>query len=67
MPTWDWQAHRAALDAPDVGRDLAGHRDRGAALVMSARRGLEVSVGENLVVFANSADIVLRAGLSWRS
>jgi len=36
-------------------------------LVVSGRRVLEVSVGENLVVFANSADIVFRAGLSWRS
>jgi len=45
-------------------------RSREAALGVKHRLGerclLEVSAGENLVVFANSADIVFRAGLSWR-
>ena len=45
-------------------------RSREAALGFKHRLGdhflLEASVAENLVVFANSADVVLRAGLSWR-
>jgi len=45
-------------------------RSREAALGLKHRLGdhflLEASVGENLVVFANSADVVFRAGLSWR-